>query len=193
MRTRSAPIMVMKGSYFVLGVPNNRLTYACKVKKHFHCLIICIYFYLLAQRLPKDSLNDSFLQTPPLRDANLRWLVWLDSFSFHHACNAWLKQLLWAQCCFVYSVTRETAIFTLQKHLVAKNELAFSFRPKRKDQHVGGQYWIHFKNDSFKTRVDSFFWEKITLYILHERSFSKIHNRGTLIFVCIPEMWTFLH
>ncbi len=53
----------------VLGVPNN------KVKKHFHFLIICIYFTLFAQQLPNNSLNDSFFQTPPLRDANLQWLV----------------------------------------------------------------------------------------------------------------------
>ncbi len=34
---------------------------------------------------------------------------------------------------------RGTAILTLQKqHLVAKNEFAFSFRPMRKDQQVGG-------------------------------------------------------
>ncbi len=40
----------MKGSYFGFGVPNNRL-HACKVKKkkHFRCLIICIYFYLRYQ------------------------------------------------------------------------------------------------------------------------------------------------
>ncbi len=37
---------------------------ARKVKKHFHCLIICIYFLpYFAQRLPNDSLNDLFFQT----------------------------------------------------------------------------------------------------------------------------------
>ncbi len=58
---------------------------------------------------------------------------------------------------------------------------------------------IRFKNDTFKWfRVDSVFWETMTLntvhfqisnvfihlelcYTLHERYFSKIHNRGTLI------------
>ncbi len=87
-------------------------------------------------------------------------------------CSDWSNSF---QCCFVYSVTAETAIFKLQKrHLVAKNELAFSFRPMRKEQQVGGEYandscWrqtgIGFKNDSFQWfRVDSFFWETITLY-----------------------------
>ncbi len=36
-----------------LGVPNNRLTCICKVKKHFHFLIICIYFYLICSTTPK--------------------------------------------------------------------------------------------------------------------------------------------
>ncbi len=100
-----------------------------------------------------------------------------------------------------------------KRHLVAKNEFVFSFRPMQKDQQVDGQYandscwrqqetaWDSFKNDSFKWfRVNSFFRETITLYTctfrfntlqdvfihwelcytLHERSFSKIHNRGTL-------------
>ncbi len=53
--------------------------HACKVKKHFHCLIICIYFFLFSQRLPNGSLNDSFFQTPPLLDAKLRWLFWWSS------------------------------------------------------------------------------------------------------------------
>ncbi len=59
--------------------------------------------------------------------------------------------------------------------------------------------WDSFKNDLFQWfRVDSFFWETMTLYMVHfqienlagcfhslncvthEGSFSKIHNRGTL-------------
>ncbi len=48
---------------------------------------------------------------------------------------------------FVSSAALYTALLgkplflPLQKqHLVAKNELAFSFRPKQKDQQLGGQY-----------------------------------------------------
>ncbi len=60
---------------------------------------------------------------------------------------------------FVYSVTGETVILS---HLVTKNEFAFSFRPRRKDQQVGGnmlmfhvdvnmkRLGIRFKNDSFQ-------------------------------------------
>ncbi len=84
---------------------------------------------------------------------------------------------------FVYSVTRETAILSLQKwHLVAKNELAFSFRQTQKDQQVGGDILlfhvdfnmkrlvIRFTNDSFQWfRVHSFFWEAINLYTVYLR------------------------
>ncbi len=53
---------------------------------------------------------------------------------------------------------------SLQKqHLVAKNELEFSFRPTQKDQQV-----LSFKIDLFQWfRVDYFFWETITLYTEH--------------------------
>ncbi len=77
----------------------------------------------------------------------------------------------------------ETAIFTASKaHLVAKNEFAFSFRPTCKSsfprrarvQQVGSNMlmfqtaWDSFINDSFQWfRVDSFFWEKITLFRLN--------------------------
>ncbi len=109
--------------------------HACKVKKHFHCLIICIYFYLICS-------NDS----RPLRDANRWWLVQLVNLISISLC-LWclIKQCLWVQCCFVYSVTGETAIFTQKQHLVAKNEFVFSFRQCENQvsqfcQQVGWQY-----------------------------------------------------
>ncbi len=38
-------------------------------------------------------------------------------------------------CCFVYIVNGETTILPLQMgNVVANNELAFSFRPTRKDE-----------------------------------------------------------
>ncbi len=59
-----------------------------------------------------------------------------------------------------------------QRHLMAKNELAFSFRSKRKDQQADGQYanvscwgphytaWDSFWEQLFQCfRVDSLFWE----------------------------------
>ncbi len=71
--------------------------------------------------------------------------------------------------------------FMLQKwHLVAKNEFAFSFRPRQKTNKLAGnmlifhvdvtmkRLGIHLKKDSFQWfRVDSFFRETITLYTVH--------------------------
>ncbi len=68
----------------VLGVPNNRLT-CMQGQKTFIFLRYAFVLTFFVQQLPNDSLNDSFFQTPPLRDANLYWLVW-----FH------LKQCLWS-------------------------------------------------------------------------------------------------
>ncbi len=153
----------MKGSYFGFGIPQQQVNTDARWKNTF----IVLFFTLFAQRLPNYSFNDSFFQTP-----NLQWLVRLVSFWFHQACNAW-KQRLWAQCCFVYSVTGE-------RHLVAKNELAFSFRPTWKDHKWAGtmlmlhvdfnikRLGIRFKNNSFQWfRVDSFFWETISLNTEH--------------------------
>ncbi len=67
-------LWVMKVHILVLGVPNNRLT--CMQGQKTHRLKICIYFFLFCSQLPNGSFNDSFFQTPPLRDANLQWLVW---------------------------------------------------------------------------------------------------------------------
>ncbi len=95
--------------------------HACKLKKHFHCLIICNYFIL-------QTICSTIHFSKPLLCVMLicgDWSDWSISFPFHHACNAWYSR----QCCFVYSRYRETAILPLQKlHLVAKNEVAFSFR-----------------------------------------------------------------
>ncbi len=59
----------------VLGVPNNRLTSMQGQKTLSLSYNMHLFFTLFAQRLPNDSLNNSFFQTPPLRDANLRWMV----------------------------------------------------------------------------------------------------------------------
>ncbi len=69
--------------------------HACKVNKLFHCLIICIYFFLFSQRLLNSSLNDSFFQTPPLLDAKLRWLVWWSSLLWlvTTVCCGWQRAL----------------------------------------------------------------------------------------------------
>ncbi len=71
--------MGYESSYFVFGSPQQQVDMHARSKKHFHCLKICIYFFLFCSRLPNGSFKDSFFQTPPLRDANLRWLVWWTS------------------------------------------------------------------------------------------------------------------
>ncbi len=60
-------------------VPNNRLTCMQGQKNTFIVLKYAFIFFLFCSPLPKGSFNDSFFQTPPLRDANLRWLVWWPS------------------------------------------------------------------------------------------------------------------
>ncbi len=61
-------LRVMKGSYFGFGIPNNSLTCMQGQKTLSFSYNMHLFF---AQRLPNDSLNDSFFQTPPLRDATL--------------------------------------------------------------------------------------------------------------------------
>ncbi len=154
--------------------------HACKVKKHFHCLIICIYFDLNCSTTPKRFAQQLIFQTPPLRDANLRWLVDWSHFYF-------IVPVMPDKAAFVSAVLlcvqryRGNLFLPLQKwHLVAKNEFAFSFRPTEKTNKWAGnilmfhvdvnmkRLGIHFKNDSFQWfRVDSFFWETINLYTVH--------------------------
>ncbi len=64
----------MKGSYFGFGSPQQQVDMHARSKNTF-IVLYAFLFTLLVQRLPNDSLNDSFFQTPPLRDANLQWLV----------------------------------------------------------------------------------------------------------------------
>ncbi len=61
-----------ESSYFGFGSPQQQVDMHARSKKPFHCLKICIYFFLFCSGLPNGSLNDSFFQTPPLRDANLQ-------------------------------------------------------------------------------------------------------------------------
>ncbi len=91
-------------------------------------------------------------------------------------------------CLYVCSLGIEPTTFcaAMLYHWATGTLFACLFRPTRKSsfprsgaQQVGGQYanascWrqnengIHFKNDSFQWfRVDSFFWETITLYTVH--------------------------
>ncbi len=69
--------------------------HACKVKKHFHCLKVCIYFLFLYSRLSNGSFNDSFFQTPPLLDFKLQLLVWWSSLLWLVYC---VQQMSITEC-----------------------------------------------------------------------------------------------
>ncbi len=75
-------LWVMKGSYFGFGSPQKQVDMHARSKNTFIVLQYAFIFTLFAQRLPNDSLKDSFFQTPPLRDANLWWLVHWSYFHF---------------------------------------------------------------------------------------------------------------
>ncbi len=122
----------MKGSYFGFGSPQQQVGMHARSKNTFIVLQYAFIFTLFAQWLPSDSLNDSFLQTPPLCDANLWWLV------------DFILPVMPDKAAFVRAVLlcvqryRGKPLFLpLQKHLVTKNDFAFSFRPMRKDQTSG--------------------------------------------------------
>ncbi len=120
-------------------------------------------FLLYLLKTSEDSFNDSFLQTPPLRDSILRWLV--DWSHFHvilPVMPCFLQYMVMAdKAVFVVLLCvqryRANRYFYLQKqHQVTKTEFVFSFRPKRKHQQVGGWYanitWWH----QHETAWDSF-------------------------------------
>ncbi len=97
-----------KVNILVLGSPTTGW-HACKVKKHFHFLIICIYFYLICSTTPKRLIF-------PNPSSVWRYSALIGRFH--------LKQCLWAQCYFVYSVTVETAIFNATKVTPSGNKWA---------------------------------------------------------------------
>ncbi len=165
----------MKGLYFGFGSPQQQ---SCMQGQKTLSLSYTMhtFFTLLAQRLPNDSLNDSFFQTPHLRDANLRWLVDLSHFHFiMPVMQCLIKQHLWAQCCFVYSVTGET-YFTAPKAAPSGKEwISFFIQTNGEktnkwagDMLMMKRLGIRFKNDLFQWfRVDSFLWETITSHTVH--------------------------
>ncbi len=79
----------------------------------------------------------------------------------------WLISFSRAQCCFVYSVTGETAIVNAPKAAPSGNKWAVNMLMFHDDVKMK-LFKIRFENDSFQWfRVDSFFWETITLYTVH--------------------------
>ncbi len=154
-------LWVKKGSYFVFGIPNNRLT--CMLGQKTLSLSDNMHSFLPYLLNDSQTIRSTIYFSKSLLCVTLICGDWCDWSHFHFIMPVPDKQVLWAQCCFVYSVTGETAIFTAPVgHLVAKNELAFSFRPTEKtNKWAGSMLMFHvdvnikrlgvcFKNDSFQ-------------------------------------------
>ncbi len=123
-----------------------RSRHACKDKKHLHCLIIAFNLTLLAQRL-NNLFEDSFFQ--------IKFFVMLN-------CGDWSPlHLIWPvkpdKAVFVNSVTGKLVFYPPKE-----SELAFSFRPTRKDQQVcGSMLMFHIVNTKLLgicLKNDSFQW-----------------------------------
>ncbi len=152
----------------VLGVPNNSLTCMQGQKT----LLWSYNIHLFLPYLLNHSLNDSFLQTPPLRDATICG-DWSDLSHFHVIVPVTSCQCLWVQCCFVYSVTGENAIFTAPKAAPScKERMNFHLDQQEKNNKWAcnmlmfhgdvnmKRFRIRFKINWFQWfRVDSFFWD----------------------------------
>ncbi len=129
--------------------------HACKVKKHLHFLIICIYFYLICSTTRKRFSQRNF--SKPLLCVTLICVDWSDwSISFKAVFVS-------AVLLCVQPLPGKRLFLTLQKrHLVAKNEFAFSFRPTQKSNFPrlnatsGGQYANVSCWRQHKTARDSF-------------------------------------
>ncbi len=159
--------MVMKGSYFGFGSLQQQVDMHARSKNTF-IVIICIY-------LPYDS--QTIRLTIHLLPLLCVMLICGDWSHFHFIMPVMPDKAALKKCCFVYSVTGETAIFTAPKAAPSGKELICIFIQTNK--WAGNMLMFHvdvnmkrlgirFKNDSFQWfRVDSLFWETITLYTVH--------------------------
>ncbi len=113
---------LLKVHILVLGSRTDRT--CMHGQKHFYCFIICIYFYLICSTTPK-RFTQRFIF--PSSSSSWRYSALIGRFHFSAA--------------FCTALPRKQLCLTLQRmSKVAKNELAFSFRPMRKEQQVGGEY-----------------------------------------------------
>ncbi len=100
----------------VLGVPNNRLTWM-RCQKYIHCLIICIYYYFTCSTTTKRFAQQYIFHNPSFAWCKPVVIGPVGRFHFH-----FIKQYLWVQCCFVYSVTRKTKKFAAAKAVPSGKE-----------------------------------------------------------------------
>ncbi len=107
--------------------------HACKVKK---TLSLSYNMHLFLSYLLNDSqmIRLTIHFSKPLHCMTLICGDWSDWSHFNFIMPVMPDKAAFVRAVLlVYSVTEETSIITLQKrHLVAKNEFAFSFRPMRK-------------------------------------------------------------
>ncbi len=144
-----------------------RSRHACKVKKHLHCLIIAFNLTLLAQRL-NNLFEDSFFQ--------IKFFVMLNCSDWSHL------HLIWPvkpdKAVFVNSVTGKPVFYPPKE-----SELAFSFRPTRKDQHqyANVSCWHEAAWDSSVSMIQS------RLFLLRD----SIFIRGALSDLTLFRMFSF--
>ncbi len=127
-------LWVMKGSYFGFGSHRQQVHMHARSKN----TSLSYNVHLFSPYLLNDSrtIHSMIHFSKPLLCVTLICGDWSDWFYFHSISPVMPDKAAFVRAVlFVYSVTGETAILPLQKrHLVTKNELAFSFRPRRKDQ-----------------------------------------------------------
>ncbi len=71
--------MGYESSYFGFGSPQQQVDMHARSKKHFIVLKYAFIFSFFAHDSQTVRSTIHFFQTPPLRDANLLWLVWWPS------------------------------------------------------------------------------------------------------------------
>ncbi len=130
--------------------------HACKVKKHFHFLIICISFYLIcsttskwfAQRFIFPNPSFGWRQSAVIGRFHLQQCLW--AFNAPKAAPSGKEWI----CTFIQTNAKIKFSQVCACNKWVGNMLMFHVDVNMK------RLGIHFKNDSFKWfRVDSFFWE----------------------------------
>ncbi len=153
----------------VLGVPNNRLT-CTQSHKYFHCHNMHLFLhYLLKDSQPIRST----VHFPKL----LLFVMLICGDWFHFIMPVMPEKAVFVSA--VLLCVQQPLFLPLQKcHLAAKNYLHFySDQWEKTNKWAGNMLMFHvdinmkrlgirFKNNLFQWfRVDSFFWEKIALYM----------------------------
>ncbi len=101
-----------------------------------------------------------------------------------------IKQCLWAQCCFALP-GKPICVLLQKRHLVAKNEFAFSFRPTWKDQQVGGNMLMFHADINADAASSGISNGSIlsSLYSMHPRYQEHIRELSCVLCTCVLENW----